>query len=216
LTTLADRLTKIRALEGELPRKAAPIIKPGTGMFFVDWYVMGATQRTMAQSRAFRTMIETRNFPAAAILLRTQIDTAMRINGLRYSDRPEDQLREVFQGAKNFRQLDSWETTEKDRAQKMHDSFLREKLVKEAPWIDRVYKKTSDFVHLSFQPLFSSVDHLDDDSGMISFATTGEDQTTDESDYFEICDAFFDVTKLAGTFILAILMGRHGGSEPEE
>jgi hypothetical protein len=32
----------------------------------------------------------------------------------------------------------------------------------------------------------------------------------------EICDAFFDVTKLAGTFILAILMGRHGGSEPEE
>jgi hypothetical protein len=24
------------------------------------------------------------------------------------------------------------------------------------------------------------------------------------------------VTKLAGTFILAILMGRHGGSEPEE
>ena len=26
MTTLADRLTKIRALEGELPRKAAPII----------------------------------------------------------------------------------------------------------------------------------------------------------------------------------------------
>lgn len=66
---LADRLTKIEALEAELPRKAAPIIQPGTGMYFVDWYVMGATQRTMAQSRGCRTMIETRNFPGAAILM---------------------------------------------------------------------------------------------------------------------------------------------------
>jgi hypothetical protein len=82
MVSLADRLSKLSELEKELPRKAAAIIKPGTGMYFVDWYVMGATQRTMAQSRGFRTMIETRNFPGAAILLRTQIDTAMRINGL--------------------------------------------------------------------------------------------------------------------------------------
>ena len=185
-------------------------------MFFVDWYVMGATQRTMAQSRGFRTMIETRNFPGAAILLRTQIDTAMRINGLRYLDRPEEQLSEVYRGEKTFRQLNSWEKNNKDRPNKMHDIFLRAKLVEEAARIDPVYKETSDFVHLSFRPLFSSVAHLDDDSGRISFAITGEDQATDESNYFEICDAFFDATKLAGTFILAILMGRHGGSEPEE
>lgn len=50
--TLADRLAKIRALEKELPRKAAPIIQPGTGMFFVDWYVMGAAQRTMGNHPA--------------------------------------------------------------------------------------------------------------------------------------------------------------------
>ncbi|MFP1646185.1 hypothetical protein [Pontitalea aquivivens] len=212
MASLADRLTKIEALEAELPRKAAPIIQPGTGMFFVDWYVMGAAQRTMAQSRGFRTMIETRNFPGAAILLRTQIDTAMRINGLRYLDRPEEQLSEVFQGEKTFRQLDSWEKTDKERPKKMQDVFLRAKLVEEAPWIDPVYEKTSDFVHLSFRPLFSSIYHLDDDTRTISFAINGEDQTTDESDYFEICDAFFDVTKLTGTFILAILMGRHQGA----
>ena len=206
---LAERLTKIEALEAELPRKAAPIIQPGAGMFFVDWYVMGAAQRTMAQSRGFRTMIETRNFPGAAILLRTQIDTAMRINGLRYLYRPEEQLSEVFQGEKTFRQLDSWETTDKGRPKKMQDVFLRAKLVEEAPWIDPVYEKTSDFVHLSFRPLLSSINQLDE-TGAISFAITGEDQTTNESDYFEVCDAFFDVTKLTGTFILAILTGRHG------
>ena len=91
----------------------------------------------------------------------------------------------------------------------MQDVFLRAKLVEEAPWIDPVYEKTSDFVHLSFRPLLSSINQLDE-TGAISFAITGEDQTTNESDYFEVCDAFFDVTKLTGTFILAILTGRHG------
>jgi len=216
LTTLADRLAKIETLEKELPRKAAPIIKPGTKIHHLDWYVMGATQRTMAQSRGFRTMIETRNFPGAAILLRTQIDTAMRINGLRYLKRPEEQLMEVIHGKKTFRQLDSWETTDKGRPKKMQDVFLRAKLVDEAPWIDPVYEETSDFVHLSFRPLFSSICHLDDDTRTVFFAITGEDPTTDERDYLEICDAFFDVTKLTSTFILAILMGRHGSGEPDE
>lgn len=209
---LADRLTKIDALEKELPRKAAPIIKPGTGLYFVDWYVMGATQRTLAQSRGFRTMIETRNFPGAAILLRTQIDTAMRVNGLRYLDRPEEQLSGVFKGELIFRQLDSWEKTDKGRPKKMQDVFLRTKLAEEAPWVDPVYEKTSDFVHLSFRPLFSSIYHLDDEMRTISFAIDGEDKTTAESDYFEICDAFFEVTKLTCTFILAILTGRHSNA----
>lgn len=78
MASLADRFAKISGLEKELPQKAAPIIRPGTGIYFVDWYVMGATQRTMAQSCGFRTMIETRDFPGAAILLRTKIDTATR------------------------------------------------------------------------------------------------------------------------------------------
>jgi hypothetical protein len=33
---------------------------------------------------------------------------------------------------------------------------------------------------------------------------------------FKTFGAFFEVTKLTSTFILAILMGRHGGGEPDE
>ena len=214
--TLNDRLAMLRSLENELLRKAGPILKPGTGMYFVDWYVMGAAQRTMAQSRGFRTMIQTKNFSGAAILLRTQIDTAMRINGLRYLDRPEEQLREVFKKEKIFRQLDSWEKTKNNRPQKMRDRFLREKLAEEASWIDRVYEETSDFIHLSFRSLFSSICHLDDASQTICFAITGEDQADDESDYFEVIDAFQDVTKLSVAFILAIIIGRHGSVGSDE
>ena len=92
----------------------------------------------------------------------------------------------------------------------MQDVFLRAKLVEEAPWIDPVYEKTSDFVHLSFLPLMSSITHLDDATRQIEFAITGEDQMRDESAYYEICDAFTDVTKLIQDLILFILIDRHG------
>ena len=214
--TLLDWLTEIEELEKDLPRKVARTIKNGTDRSLVDLYVMSALKRTMSQSLGFRTMIETRNFPVAAILVRTQIDTAMRINGLRYLDRPTEQLKEVLGGTKTFRKLESSEKTDKNKAKKMHDAFLLAKIVEEAPWIDSVYKCTSDFVHLSFRPADSSITHMDDDSGTICFAITGEDYTAKESDYFEICKAFLEVTKLISAFIPAVLSGLHGSIQSDE
>ncbi|PXW66436.1 hypothetical protein C7964_10978 [Loktanella sp. PT4BL] len=209
MADLSARLSKLVKLEKELTRKAAHIIQPNAPMYIVDWFVMGAAQRTLAQSRGFRSMIETSNFPSAAILLRTQIDTAMRINGLRYLDEPEDQLLEVFEGKKTFRNLFSWQKTEKDKPIAMHDKKLREWLQEDEPWIERIYEKTSDFVHLSFRPLFASIQHLDDNERVAYFAITGEDNAKDETNYYEICDAFFDVSKLTCTSILAALLARH-------
>ena len=42
-----------------------------------------------AQARGFRDLIEARNFPCAAAILRLQIDTAMRINALSLVDDPD-------------------------------------------------------------------------------------------------------------------------------
>jgi hypothetical protein len=80
--TLKDRLDDIEQLEKELPVKAQAILPDGT-VSLIDFFILGATQRTLSQSRGFRTLIESRNFPSATVLLRTQIDTAMRINDLR-------------------------------------------------------------------------------------------------------------------------------------
>ncbi|MTJ03092.1 MAG: hypothetical protein FH759_00175 [Sediminimonas qiaohouensis] len=209
MTDLSVRLDNLVKLEKELTRKAAKIIQPGAPMYVVDWFVMGAAQRTLAQSRGFRSMIETRNFPSAAILLRTQIDTAMRINGLRYLDKPEDQLLEVFEGKKIFRDLSSWQKTQKGKSIRMHDTNLREWLQQDQPWIEKIYEQTSDLVHLSFRPLFASIQHLDDEERRVYFAITGEDNAKDEADYYEICDAFFDVSKLTCTRLLAALLAWH-------
>ena len=155
-------------------------------------------------------MIEEENFPSAAVLLRTQIDTVMRVNGLRYLDDPEDQLREVFEGKKTFRDLVSWQKTEKGKAIRMRDSFLRERLQEDVAWIGSVYEQTSDFVHLSFRHLSFSFEGLDDEEQTVSLAITGKDNVEKESAYYEICDAFFQVSKLTSTSILGLLIARHG------
>jgi hypothetical protein len=209
MTDLSARLSNLVKLEKELVRKGAKIIQSGAASSVMGWFVLGAAQRTLSQSRGFRSMIETRNFPSAAILLRTQIDTAMRINGLRYLDNPEGQLREVFEGKKIFRQLLSWQKTSKHKCILMRDNKLREWLQEDEPWIEKIYEEASDFVHLSFRPLFASIQHLDDNDRRVYFAITGEDNAKDEADYHEICDAFFEVSKLTCTSILAALIATH-------
>ncbi len=209
MTDLLTRLSHIQKLEKELTSKAAPIVQPGTAMYFVDLFAFGAANRTLAQSRGFRSMIESKNFPSAAILLRTQIDTLMRVNGLRYLDTPEAQLSEVFEGKKTFRELVSWQKTENGKAIRMQDKFLRERLQEDVTWIGSIYEETSDFVHLSFRHLFSSIQSTDDQEGIVNFAITGEDNAKDGSAYHEICDAFFQVSKLTCTNILGLLIARH-------
>lgn len=215
MTDLFARLSNIQKLEKDLTSKAASIISPGTPVYFVDLFAFAAANRMLAQSRGFRSMIEAKNFPSAAILLRTQIDTVMRVNGLQYLDAPEAQLREVFEGKKIFRELVSWRKTEKGKVIHMQDKFLLERLHEDVAWIGSIYKETSDFVHLSFRHLFHSIQNVDDEECnddkdcIVNFAITGEDNAKDESAYYEICDAFFRVSKLTATTILGLLIARH-------
>lgn len=200
---LVERLARIEKLEGELTSKAMPLLQPNAAIGTVDLYVMGAANRTLAQSRGFREMIQSRNFPCAAILLRTQIDTAMRINGIRFLTDPEAQLRTVLSGDKTFRQLASPD------GKKMTDAFLRERLQEENDWIGSIYHETSDFVHLSFRHLWTSAASIDDESQTVNFAISGEDARQDEEAYYEACDAFFQVSKLTCLTILGIFHARH-------
>ncbi len=209
MTDLLARLSKIERLEEELVSKARSIHQPGSPMYFVDLFAIGAANRTLAQSRGFRSMIEEKNFPSAAILLRTQIDTAMRVNGIRYLDRPEAQLREVFEGTKTFRQLVSSKQTKKNRNVLMQDKLLLEWLQEDEPWIATIYTGASDFVHLSFRHLFASIQNIEDAEGIINFSVSGKDQVKGESAYFEICDEFYRVSKLTCIFILGLMIARH-------
>ncbi|WP_421423737.1 hypothetical protein [Agrobacterium rosae] len=102
--TLSQRLTAIEKLETALVEKAHAILPTGA-VNIVDFLVLCATQRKISQSTAFRTLIESRNFPSATVLLRTQIDTAMRINGLRMMANVEEGVQRIFNGERTFDRL---------------------------------------------------------------------------------------------------------------
>ncbi|MER9426027.1 hypothetical protein NKI88_26815 [Mesorhizobium sp. M0317] len=208
--TLTHRLGAISKLETELVDKAHAILPKGA-VNIVDFFILGATQRTLSQSRGFRTLIETRNFPSATILLRTQIDTAMRINGLRMMANVEADVQRIFKGERTFDRLVSSPAAGGGKPERLTDAFLKKKLAEEHPWIEPLYSQTSDFVHLSFRHLFTAITETDAATQMATMAISGTDPKQDESVYYEVCDAFFRVSRLSSMTILAALMARHLG-----
>ncbi len=197
MTPLESRLDKIIEIEGRLPSSVFSILSAGTDLYVSDLFLLGAAKRTLSQSHGFRMMIEAKNFPCAAILLRTQLDTAMRIYGLRFLPDPENQLAKLMSGERKFSQLNSSEFTEKGKPKRLLDNFLRQKLGEEVSWLNSVYGKTSDYVHLSFRHAFGSTKETSEMDGEILFELSAEDLYREDSHYFEICDAFADATKLS-------------------
>lgn len=206
--TLKDRLDAIEQLEKELPVKAQAILPDGA-VSLVDFFILGATQRTLSQSRGFRTLIESKNFPSATVLLRTQIDTAMRINGLTMLADPEASMQRLFKGERTFDRLMSAVPASGGKPERLTDAFLKQKLAETYPWIAPLYADTSNFVHLSFRHLFTAITSTDAETQMATLAISSTDPKQDEGAYYEVCDAFFQVSRLTLTLILGMLMLRH-------
>lgn len=200
--SLADRLKRIDQLESELIRKGAGIMGKSPNLTHADFFIFGALRRTLAQARGFRELIEARNFPCAAAILRLQIDTAMRVNALSLTDDPDAACKAVLDG-EQFNRL-------KDRdGRRMSDAYLRERLAKSHPWISPAYERTSDFVHLSGRHFEVSIMRTDEATRMAYFQISGHDPSRPDETYFEVVDTFFEATRLAGMLVLAVLMARH-------
>jgi len=210
--TLTQRLSAIEKLETELIEKAHAILPKGA-VNIVDFFILGATQRTLSQSTAFRTLIKARNFPSATVLLRTQIDTAMRINGLRMMSSIDEDVQRIFKGERTFDRLMSSADAGGGKPVRVTDAILKKKLAEDHPWIEPLYSQTSDFVHLSFRHLFTAITDTDAATQMATLAISGTDPKQDESVYYEVCDAFFRVSRLTSMTILAVLMARHQGEK---
>jgi hypothetical protein len=209
-TPLAKRLAALDQLEQELIRKAGAMVQPTKALSWCDFFVIGAMRRTLAQIKGFRTLIESKNFPCAAGIVRMQIDTAMRMNGLTLVEDREAMAKAIIDGAamNAFKAADG---------NKLSDAYLRKQLAQGHPWVNSVYDGTSDFIHLSGRHFFSAIQKTDNDTQMVYFSISGEDPTRPDSDYFEIVDGFLTATKLAATLILAYWMSlglKPGDAQP--
>lgn len=198
---LADRLARIEKLEAELLRNVAALFRKRDPINQPDLFMMGALKRTVAQSSGFRDLISTRNFPCAAAIPRLQIDTAMRVNALRLAE-SRDALCSALLAGQRFNTLKG------SAGKKMTDAYLREKLAEHHPWITEVYQQTSDLVHLSGRHFYSSISSIDDNTRIVRFLISAQDPPRPEEDYFEVTDAFFEISKVAVMLILGYFNAR--------
>ena len=203
MKSLDERLRAIENLEGELLRKSHKIVQSGVRISSIDHFLLGAAKRTLSQSLGFRKLIEGWNFCCATILVRTQIDTAMRINGVVLLADPEVDIKRIFDGEVTFRKLKS------KNGKMMSDAYLRERLSEKYPWISELYEETSDFVHLSFRHLWPTVISTNDENQMVYLVVSGEDPKHEEENYYDVVDAFFKVSQMTSTLLLGLLLARH-------
>ncbi len=126
MLTLEERLAKIDRLGEEIRRKAHSLVGLDTAISYCDFFVFGAIRRTLAQIAGFHQLIEIRNFPCAAGVLRMQIDTAMRFNALTIVEDREAMCRAILNGERlnTFRDADG---------KKLSDAHLRAKLTVRIP-----------------------------------------------------------------------------------
>ena len=209
---LKDWLDTIWNLERQFIKEAAGKEGFSAGpMYLTHMFLLAAGQRTLSQSRGFRQKIKAKNYPSATILLRTQIDTAMRIHALPLIQDREKSMKRLMANEVQFDRLTALEGGKQVR---LSDAYLRRQLSARYPWIDKVYIETSDFVHLSFRHLWTAIARVDDETRTAHFALTGVDAKRKESDYFEVCEAFFEVSKIIYSMLLAAWLSTRPPSEP--
>jgi hypothetical protein len=160
-------------------------------LYPVDMLMSASINRSMALSRGFADLLESRNYISAVPLLRMQLDSALRTSAILLAENPHDLAIDVLKGAQ-MNQL-------KGRGNvKLSDKYLADNLTKKYPWVALVYQRSSGFVHLS--QVHFSMKTAEDGSYEIGVSHTPEFA---EELYLEIAEAYLACWNLLIEFINA-------------
>ena len=111
-------------------------------LYPLDLLAYATINRTLHFIPAFSYCVETRNFFAAAPLLRMQLDSCLRFSAAWIVDDCQGYASKVLSGKETRKIKDA-------KGNQLTDAYLISTMSSEYPWIESVYKHCSGFVHLS-------------------------------------------------------------------
>ena len=155
----------------------------GGAFYGLDFLANAAVNRSLALSSGFRTMIREKNLICAGALVRLQLDTALRLFAGFIVDEPHEFAMKVFKGNRIDRMKD------KD-GNRMTDRYLVTQLANEYPWVEEVYERASNYVHLSATHIFSTLSKIDPDAGKYQLEIGSHDRTFPDEVYIDAINAF--------------------------
>jgi hypothetical protein len=179
-------------------------------IFPLDMLALAVLNRSLNLIPAFVYLIESKNFIAAAPLLRLQIDNCIRFHAAWLVDHPHEFALAVLKGdhicklkAKNGRP--------------MTDRFLLENFAKEFRWVTKVYERTSGYIHLSnahVSNLFVGTTSTEKCSAELRWGRG--DDFPDNSVYIEAVEAFIAATDAMFHYITGWVKTKEAESGPRE
>jgi hypothetical protein len=185
----AEVLTAIERSEREIfSVYATPVSKPGQ-IGFQHLYLFGVARRAVAQSVAFRQMIDAKNSIVAQSLIRLQLDTLLRLYALFWVEDPEAFAKLVFEG----KSIDKIKAAD---GSLMKDSYLRNRVAAKNDWIPSVYAETSGYIHFSHRHMKAALSVDNELSGMGAIIISPYDVDKPIGYYGELLRAFLHINMM--------------------
>ena len=131
--------------------------------YSTDLLMIGILNRSLDLLDGVTSLVERWNFTCAASLVRLQLDSLLRLVYLSTLEDANSVSTEIIEG-RSFREM-------KDEAGKtLTDAMLRTYARPIYPWVDEIYKETSNLIHFSNKHFFISVNSLDERSRTMQFS----------------------------------------------
>jgi hypothetical protein len=207
LPDLASRLDRIRTFDNLVQQIPDDTYMPmGSHLADIEWYSLCAVVKTSSNVLAFVQLIESRNIIAAESILRSQIDTAMRLFGLSLVEDIEKAGSTLMSG-ENYSSLCHGGNPKLP----LRDWYLRDQLSVRYPWVKQTYQEACESVHLTAEAIKRKLKLL---GGRIYFNLSGLDhKSVEEEAYHHLADTFYISLEMTVELLREFLATR---PKPEE
>ena len=205
---MALKLEDLDALTSENKNVISGLLQENSKFSSLTLFLLAALQRVESNVAGFRSMVHSKNYPIACAILRMQIDTAMRVYGLRLMADPHDGATKLLAGERYDR------IRPRAKGDKLRDSVLLDAIDSEYGWMKRVYRRVSGMVHLSGMHIHHAIDYSnkvqnDDGSLSIHFVIGPSSPNLPDNLFHELTQAFVHASMIGSAVSLATLKADH-------
>lgn len=181
------KLDHLDSFEQNFKDLSKQMMEPGQDLFPLDMLSVGVINRSLSLLTGFTTLIRNNNYIAAAHLARPHLDNFLRFYASWLVNDPHDFAMKVMKGIR----IDKL----KDRNGKhLRDSHLVAMASKEYPWMQKVYKETSGFIHLSKKHVFTSTVLKNKEERTVEFRIGKEDKYVPDESKLEAVECMIEIT----------------------
>lgn len=176
----------------------------------LDFLAFAVLNRSLCLSFGFASLVEQRNFVAAAPLLRFQLDNALRFYASTLVKEPHEFSMAVLRG-------EAIRDMKDGSGKRMTDAYLLSSFVADTrldidrSWLSSVYEQTSGYVHLSEKHMFNCLQA--GDAGKFQMKISEVDEYVPDSIYAEGIAAMIEATRLT---IRVVFYWAHQKTNPPE